>query len=311
MHLHQIELFCKVVERGSFARAGEDVFISPGALRIQVKRLERGLGVPLLQRVPGGMVPTEVGCEVYVMGRHFLDLQQAFGQRVTGLRQGTAGTIRIGVTNTAPLYYVAEVVRAFVPANPQVSITVDMDKREPMLDALARGSMDLAVDWGPIGRSGIVAEPLFEEPWVVVVAPQHPLAALRSVSLEQLAEVPFISLQLSPLMLPYDELALNAVGVRPNVVMRLPFIDAVKRLVEAGLGVALIGRLAAEVEISAGRLNALNVEGLSPQQLLVLARPEGRIQSAAVERFLHYLRQHARARIAAAGPLGAERGVGR
>src|SRR5262249_32940470 len=157
-----------------------------------------------------------------------------------GLRQGTAGTVRIGVTNTAPLYYVAEVLRTFGPANPQVSIAVDMDKREPMLDALTRGSIDLAVDWAPIGRTGIIAESLFEEPWVVIVAPQHPLAALRSVSLDQLAEAPFISLQLSPLMLPYDELALNAVGVKPNVVMRLPFIDAAKRLVEAGLGVALI-----------------------------------------------------------------------
>src|SRR5215212_8346778 len=289
MHLHQIELFCSVVEWGSFARAAEGLFITPGALRIQVKRLERSLGLTLLQRVPGGMAPTAVGREVYATGRSLLDLQQTFGQRITGLRQGTSGAIRIGVTNTAPLYYVAEVLRDFVPTYPQVSVTVDMDKREPMLDALARGSIDLAVDWGPIARTGIVTEPLREEPWVVIAGPQHPLAALPRVSLDQLAVAPFLSLQLSPLMLPYDELALNAVGVRPNVVMRLPFIDAVKRLVEAGLGIALIGRLAAELEIASGQLTALKIEGFSSQQELVLARPEGRIQSAAVENFLRFL----------------------
>jgi LysR family transcriptional regulator, low CO2-responsive transcriptional regulator len=293
VHLHQIELFCKVVEWGSFTRAAEELFITPGALRIQVKRLERGLGVVLLQRVPGGMAPTEVGREVYAMGRGLLDLQQTFGRRVAGLRQGTTGTVRIGVTNTAPLYYVAEVLRDFVPAHPQVSVTVDMDKREPMLDALARGSLDLAVDWAPIVHTGLITEPLLEEPWVIVAAPRHPLAALPVLSCDQLADAPFLTLQLSPLMLPYDELALNAVGVRPKVVMRLPFIDAVKRLVEAGLGIALIGRRAAELELAAGRLIALTVEGFSCQQLLVLARPDGRIQSAAVENFVRFLRQHA------------------
>lgn len=274
MRLHQLELFCRVVERGSFARAAEDLFITPGALRIQVKRLESDVGLTLLQRVPGGMAPTEVGREVYVMGRSLLDLQHTFGQRITGLRRGTTGAVRIGVTNTAPLYYVAEVLREFVPTHPQVSVTVDMDKREPMLDALARGSLDLAVDWEPIARAGVVTEPLFEEPWVIVAAPQHPLATLPAVSREQLAEAPFLSLQLSPLMLPYDELALNAVGVRPNVAVRLPFIDAVKRLVEAGLGIALIGRQAVELEIAAGRV-------------------------------IPFLRQHARSRAASAGALRA------
>jgi LysR family transcriptional regulator, low CO2-responsive transcriptional regulator len=294
MHLHQIELFCKVVECGSFARAAEELFITPAALRIQVKRLERSLGLTLLQRVPGGMAPSEVGHEVYALGRDILDLQQTFGRRVAGLRQGHTGAIRIGVTNTVPLYYVAEVLRDFVPAYPQVSVSVDMDKREPMLDALARRSIDLAVDWAPITRAGIVTEPLVEEPWVVIAGPQHPLAALQTVSRDQLADAPFLSLQLSPLMLPYDELALNAVGVRPNVVMRLPFIDAVKRLVEAGLGIALIGRHAAELELATGRLTALTVEGFASHQLLVLARPGGRPQSAAVERFLRFLRQHFR-----------------
>jgi DNA-binding transcriptional LysR family regulator len=301
MHLHQIELFCRVVECGSFARAAEKLFITPAALRIQVKRLERSLGLTLLRRVPGGMAPTEVGHEVYAMGRNILDLQQTFGRRITGLRQGHRGAIRIGVTNTVPLYYVAEVLRDFVPAYPEVSVSIDMDKREPMLDGLARGSIDLAVDWAPIVRTGIVTEPLIEEPWVIIAGPEHPLAALPAVSRDQLADAPFLSLQLSPLMLPYDELALNAAGVRPNVVMRLPFIDAVKRLVEAGLGIALIGRRAAELELATGRLTILTVEGFSSHQLLVLARPEGRSQSAAVENFLRFLRLYVRSHAASAG----------
>jgi DNA-binding transcriptional LysR family regulator len=85
--------------------------------------------------------------------------------------------------------------------------------------------------------------------------------------------------------------------------MRLPFIDAVKRLVEAGLGIALIGRHAAELELATGRLTALTVEGFSSHQLLVLARRAGRIQSAAVENFLRSLRHHVRGHANSAGAL--------
>jgi DNA-binding transcriptional LysR family regulator len=298
MHLHQIELFCAVVERGSFALAGAELAITPGALRIQVKRLERSLGVTLLRRVPGGMAPTEAGRELYATGRALLDLREAASRRLSELRRGSAGTVTVGVIHAAPLYYLTEVLRDFGPAYPQVNVMVEIVGRDQLLDALLRGTVDLGLDWGPITRSGVVTEPLLTEPWVIVAAPHHPLAALPSVSPEQFAATPFLGLQLGPHSVPFAEQALKEAGLGPNIVMRLPYQDAVKRLVEAGRGIAIMARIAAEREIAAGHLTALNMEGFSFEYSLLLFRPAGEPHSPAVATFARFLRQHARRRAA-------------
>lgn len=291
MHLHQIELFCAVVERGSFALAGTELFITPGALRIQVKRLEQSLGITLLRRVPGGMAPTEAGRELYATGRAMLDLGQAASRRLADLRQGLAGTVTIGVIHAAPLYYVTDVLRDFGPAHPGVTVMVEIIERDRLVDALVHGTVDLGLDWGPISRAGIVSETLLDEPWVIVAAPQHPLAALRVVSPEQFAATPFIGLALGPYSVPFAEQALQEAGLAPNIVMRLPYQDAVKRLVEAGRGIAIMARIAAQREIVAGHLTALNVAGFSLQHSLLLFRPKGHPHSPAVATFERFLRR--------------------
>jgi DNA-binding transcriptional LysR family regulator len=296
MQLHQIELFCAVVERGSFALGADALFISPSALRIQVKRLEASLGVALLQRVPGGMAPTEAGRELYATGRAMLDLGETARRRLTDLRQGTAGTVTVGVIHAAPLYYLTEVLRDFGPAYPAVNVFIEVVERDQLLDALVRGTVDLALDWGPITRSGVVTEPLLEEPWVMVAAPWHPLAALPVVSPEELAATPFLGLRLGPRSVPFAERALQEAGITLNIVTRLPFQDAVKRLVEAGRGVAMMARIAAEREIAAGHLTELHVEGFDLKYTLLLIRPQGAPHSPAVTTFEAFLRQHPRLR---------------
>jgi LysR family transcriptional regulator, low CO2-responsive transcriptional regulator len=299
INVHQLELFCAVVERGSFARAGAELFITPSALSIQVKRLERDLGVSLLRRVPGGMAPTDAGRELYAVGRAMLDLRRAASRRMADLRQGTVGTISIGVIHTAPLYFLAEVLRDFCPAFPQVTVTVEMGEREELLDAMVRGSVDLGLDWGPISRAGVVAERLLDERWAIIASARHPLAALEVVSREQFAATPFLGMQFSARSPGFSEAVMAEAGLRPNVVMRLASTDDVRRLVEIGLGIGSMGLISAERDIAAGRLVALTVEGFSYHQPLYLFRPAGRPRSPSIARFCRFLREHPRIRGAA------------
>ncbi|HEY7061935.1 MAG TPA: LysR family transcriptional regulator [Chloroflexota bacterium] len=296
MQLHQIELFCAVVERGSFAQAGAESFITPGALRIQVKRLERNLGIKLLRRVPGGMAPTEAGRVLYAAGRAMLDLRETTSRRLADLRQGTAGTVTVGVIHTAPLYYLTEVLRDFGPACPQVKVVVQVIERDKLFDALLQGTVDLGLDWGPVTRAGILEMPLLEEPWVIVAAPQHPLATVPLVSREQLAATPFLGLQVSPQSIEFADAEMRAAGLHRNVVLRLPFQDAVKRLVEAGQGISMMARIAAEREVAAGHLTTLNVEGFALKYTLLLLRAEGHPRAPAVVMFEGFLHQHPRLR---------------
>jgi DNA-binding transcriptional LysR family regulator len=137
----------------------------------------------------------------------------------------------------------------------------------------------------------------------------HPsILSRRSQSFRaQFAATPFLGLQFGIRTPGFGELALNKVGLRPNVVMRLPSTDAVKRLVEAGLRIGLMGRIAAEREIATGRLTALTVESFAFQRSLLLFRPAGRLRSPAAASFHRFLRQHPRIRTAVPDALVAPR----
>jgi DNA-binding transcriptional LysR family regulator len=201
--------------------------------------------------------------------------------------------------HAAPLYYLTEVLRDFCPAHPRISVMVELVERDKLLDAIVLRTVDLGLDWEPIARLGIVAEALVDEPWVIVAAPHHPLAALPLVTRKQFAAAPYLGLRLGPHSTAFGEHALLDAGLRPNVVMRLPSVDGVKRLVETGRGIALMARIAAERELASGHLTALNVEGFAYSLPLLLLRQHGAPASPAVETFDRFLRQHPRIRGAA------------
>jgi DNA-binding transcriptional LysR family regulator len=296
MNLHQLELFSAVVERGSFKQASVELFITASALSIQVKRLERDLGVALLRRVPGGVAPTEAGQELYTLARAMLDLRATADRRMADVRHGLAGTVRIGAMRGGPLYYLSEVLRDFLPAHPGARVTVQVEDQDVFLDAMERGNLDLGLDWSPVRRAGIVVTTLLEEPWLVVAAPHHPLASLSTVPRDQVAATPLLALQFRPHFVSPIEIALAEAGIRPPVAMRLPSIDAIVRLAEAGLGIAALARMGVERELAAGRLVALPVEGLALTRQLLLFRPSRPPQSALVARFERFLCAHPRIR---------------
>jgi DNA-binding transcriptional LysR family regulator len=169
-----------------------------------------------------------------------------------------------------------------------------MGEREELIDAMLRGSVDMGLDWGPITRAGVVTAVLLEEPFVIVAAPHHPLASNTVVSREEFARAPFLGLQFGVRTPGFSETAMNEAGLRPNIIMRLPSTDAVKRLAEAGLGVGCMGRIAAERELATGRLCSLNVEGFSLKQPLLVFRPQGPLRTRAVANFYQFLFQHPR-----------------
>src|SRR5215211_8396257 len=116
-----------------------------------------------------------------------LELRETATRRLAELRQGTAGTVTVGVFHTAPFYFLTEVLHDFGPAFPAVNVITRVVEQDRLFDALVRGTVDLGLDWGPVTRGGILADPLVEESWVVVAAPTHPLASRGEISREQLA----------------------------------------------------------------------------------------------------------------------------
>lgn len=293
MNMHQLRLFCTVVERGSISAASQALYISQPALSTQLKRLERAVGATLLQRGPTGAVPTEAGQLLYETARALFEQENTFQRRLMEIRTGTLGTISVGVSHTGVLYALKEAVRDFLRAYPRVTMDLHVDSADRLFDRLLAGTLDLAVEWEPVQRPGLRVEPLQPQEFFLVAAPDHPLCRYDVVPRAAFLDTPYLALQYGPGLPGTVELSLQRMQLLPRATTRVLSIDVIKQMIEAGLGVSVLSTVAVRRELRWGELRRLQLEGFRLRRLTVLVYGQRQLQRPLINRFSDFLRTHA------------------
>lgn len=271
MNLHQLELFCAVVEAGSFARAARDVMISQPALSLQIKRLELDLEAELLHRGRSGVVLTPSGIELYENARAMLQHAEAAKRRIKSIRDGEAGSLEIGVGHNGILYFVTEMVKAMAHQMPQIQVGIEVLHPTRSEEKLITGVLDAAFTWDHPLPPELKSTVLMDVSFGVICSPENPCAARGVMTREEFIQSTYITIPrvISVVSIPEVQAWLgdSAAGT-PKILADQPSIDAVKRLVEANLGVAILSRISVERELAAGTLSWLEMDCYHPTRKL-------------------------------------------
>ena len=287
-HLRAIEA---VAEERSFSRAAERLGYAQSAVSQQVAALERALGIRLVDR-PGGpraVSLTEAG-EITVRHAHrVLGGITALGADLRALAAGEAGTLRIGIFQSAGARILPRALRAFRRSWPgvDVQLTEHYDDRA-LLDLVAAGDLDLTFALGP-GEDGDGWAPLLVDEWVVISPPASDLVAGRGdrpVELAELDGLPLVTWSTDCHCQQLLEDALRRAGVVPHVVARASDTLTLQRLVATGIGHAVVGAFSVEAAGQAGRLVTLPVAGEIEPRTIGLAWSAARHRTAAAEAFV-------------------------
>jgi DNA-binding transcriptional LysR family regulator len=242
MELRQLEYFVAVVEEASFTRAAERVLVAQSGVSAQVRRLERELGVELLERGPRRVTPTEAGAAVLPFARAALaavaDVRSAV-EELTGLLRGH---VRIGMITAGPAVLVADLLARFHEAHPAVEISLVESDSDSLLAGVRSGELDLACASLAGAPEGVETRVLIDAPIVAAVAPSHALASRSSLALEELAAHPLICLPRGTGI----RSILEATGVRVRVAFEASDTGVLAELAARGLGVAILPEPAAQ-----------------------------------------------------------------
>jgi DNA-binding transcriptional LysR family regulator len=295
VNLHRLHLFRTVVEKGSFSLACRDLFISQPALSVQVKRLEEDLGLQLLRRTRTGVAPTPAGQELYGLALGIFQQIGSAERRLDALRSGEAGSLAIGTSHTGALYFLTDAVKAFSQDNPAVAFNIMVETVPQVYEAIQRGAIDVALQWGPGVPTGLAATELFRDPFGIVASAQHPCAASGAISREAFAKAPLFILGYGIGEPSFIEVRLAQSEVQAGRITPLPSIDAVKRLVEANLGLGILSRTSVERELGTGLLSWLEMSGFALERPLLLVTNE-RATSSLLDRFVAFTLEFARVR---------------
>jgi DNA-binding transcriptional LysR family regulator len=280
--LRQLRAFVAVAETGSFARAAEQLHVSPSGLSMLVRELELQLGLEVLFRTTRQVRLTDAGSEFMPLARKALeDLEAAISASRT-LAELKRGRVTVSASVVAAATLLPWAIQDFVGRHPGIQCVLKDGYEEAIRDQVRRGEVDLGVGTlleDDLGLEDIV---LFEDHFVAVLPEGHILARKDVVTWKELAGFPMVALSpQSPSRKLADE-AFIAARVRVVPLYEASFSSTIISMVASGLGLAAlpvtVGQVSRRVNIVTRRL----VRPAVQRRLGVFARSDATLSPAAI-----------------------------
>lgn len=291
MNLHLLRLFATVAERGSFSRAAEVLRIGQPAVSKGVKELEAQLGLPLLERGPGPVVPTDAGAALLLRARAIFAAEREAEEALAAIAGISAGTLRVGASTTIATWILPPFLARFREAHPRVELRLVSANTAAIARLALERQIDVALVEGPVDEPRLRAEEWRTDELVLVVGPQHPFGKRkRPVALGELEQAIVLLREEGSGTRDVVLSALGAHGVRLRHAMEIGGTEAIKQAVAAGLGVSFVSRAAAEDQLALGRLRIVRLPNLEIRRPLRLLSLEGRAIPPAAAAFEALLR---------------------
>lgn len=279
--VRRLQMFVKVLEHGSVTAAADDLHHTPSAVSQQLKKLESEVGLPVLQRNPQGLEPTEAGLVLAEHARRVLRQLAAAKSDLTELANGRKGSLSIGAFPTGAASFLPLVIDEFKRRYPSVDLMIRSARLETLVQQLEEGSVQLSLlwdyPWNPFVREGISTEEIFRETFVVLVAKDHPLAAQDSVQFEQLANQKWVARGNHHPVVEVIEKSGAQAGFRPDIAMYANDYQETQAMVSVGIGVAIAPRSALVVQHP--NVKILSIATDAPQRRVLLGQREERSYS--------------------------------
>src|ERR671918_162139 len=256
----QLRSFLAVVRTGSVTAAAEELVVSQPSVSAAVSALTRELGVELTERVGRNVRPSPAGA---VFASYAADVVGLLDQGARAAREAADSAVtelRIGAVTTAGEHIAPQLVQAFAARHPEVTLSVDVGNRERV----------------------------FDNPIVIVTAPDDPLANGRRVRVEELGSRPWLLREEGSGTRSMTEEFLAGHDLHPPI-RTLGSNGAIKQAARAGLGVSLQSRLATHLEVELGLLGTIHVDVPLPRRDWYVIRPAHGPVRPAVEQFLGFV----------------------
>lgn len=258
--LRQLRVLAAVAGEGSFSGGAKRLHLTQPAVSLHVKQLEQDCGLALLERSGRRTRPTEAGRELLRAGHAMEQSLKAAQETLSAMKGLRGGLLTVAVISTAQ-YFAPQLLAQFCRRHEGVKLRLDVCNREEIVHHLLEDNVDAAIMGRPPREIETDAEPFAQHPHLVLAAPGHPLARRRSVPLRTLLEEPFIVREPgSGTRFIADQLfEKKGLAFEPTLVMNSN--ETIKQAVIAGLGVALLSQHTVGLEMAAGMLVPLDVQG--------------------------------------------------
>ena len=287
--------FCTVAELHSISKAAEKLYYTQPAISTQIRGLETEYGARLFRRNGKRIELTEAGQELLPIARQILKLFEDSANAVRRVAAVENHNVHLGASGMPGVHLVPELVARFKEKYPQHIVAISIANAYQLERMMADGEVDLGI-FGrsvPIQSTGRFMEiELFEDPLVLVVGNNHPLACQETIKADQLMGESLILPPQRILTRTSVDERLKQLNVQTKLAFEIANSEAIKRMVANHLGVSIMCESVVKAESRVGWLKAIPIHGLMLSRKVYLSYPQEKESNPAIKELVTFIREY-------------------
>ena len=273
--LRQLRYLSALARHGHFGRAAEACAVTQPALSMQIRDLERTLGVAVVERRPGDVVLTEIGREIARRGDEVLTASRDLVDFARHRSGPLTGRLTLGVIPSLAPYLLPRILPTLQARFPELRLELRETQTRQLVEEIKSGALDAALLALPLGEADLETVPLFDDLFLLAVPANDPRRTTRRVAVGDIDQSRLILLEdghcLRDQALAFCPTARNRVGGAGGTAFAASSLTTVMQMVANGYGVTLIPQIAADVERRDERIKFLRLENPQPGRSIGLA----------------------------------------
>lgn len=287
LNLAHLATFRLVIQRGSFSAAADVLGISQPAVSLQIRQLEHFLRSRLLERTGRGVKATAAGLALLTHGERIEQVVEETLRSLDAFSHEVSGTVSLGTGATACIHLLPPLLQQLRETYPLLKVGVTTGNTPGVVRAIEENRLDLGLVTMPVSGRGLEITPILDEEFVCISAQEEEECEPTPDSLHIL---PLIAFESGSGTRALIDAWFQASGLQPEPVMQLGSIEAIKRMVRAGLGYSIVPRMAVEQVADREGLCVLSLTPVLHRQLAIVMRQD-KILSKGISGLIRLLQQ--------------------
>ena len=287
LNLAHLATFRLVIQRGSFSAAADVLGISQPAVSLQIRQLEHFLRSRLLERTGRGVKATAAGLALLTHGERIEQVVEETLRSLDAFSHEVSGTVSLGTGATACIHLLPPLLQQLRETYPLLKVGVTTGNTPGVVRAIEENRLDLGLVTMPVSGRGLEITPILDEEFVCISAQEEEEFEPTPDSLHTL---PLIAFESGSGTRALIDGWFQASGLQPEPVMQLGSIEAIKRMVRAGLGYSIVPRMAVEQVADREGLCVLSLTPVLHRQLAIVMRQD-KILSKGISGLIRLLQQ--------------------
>lgn len=289
----QLRTFVAVAEQKNFTRAAEILHTTQPSVSQHIQTLERRMGAKLLDRTKKYVQVNQAGQIVYQYAKEILNLYDQMDRLVSDLLTETIGHLSIGASFTFGEYVLPHAIAQFHETYPQVTPSITIGNTREVVELVASGKLDIGIIEGNVKDERVQVEPFAVDEMVLVCAIHHPLAQLKSITVDDLSIQTWIVREEGSGTREFSDRVFHEYGFTPELLMEFGSTQLIKESVEAGIGISILSTWVIRNELELRKIKKLSVIGTPVTRHFSIVLRRSEFQTKATGVFREFLMERA------------------